>query len=310
MAVPLVLSGSVFSKILSVTNHTDAGDGVFARGGNSIDFQGGTGVSGEGGSSTNSFGGYGVVGFGGQSPGFIAGGGVLAFGGSSASNAIGGIGVTAYGGLGDGVGKSGGDGIYASAGLGRGGADNGNAGTFAGNVVVFGVLSSTGPKNFKIDHPLDPENKYLYHASIESSEVLNLYNGNVTLDSAGEAVVKLPDWFQALNKDFRYSLTAIGVPANLYIAEKIAGDRFKIAGGQAGMEVSWQVTGVRNDAHMRKHPMQVEVDKPERERGHYLSPAAFDKAEETGIEWVNRPQLMQELKDKSEQLKQKQTPQP
>jgi hypothetical protein len=33
-----------------------------------------------------------------------------------------------------------------------------------------------------------------------------------------------PDWFSALNKDFRYQLTAIGAPGpNLYIAEEISG---------------------------------------------------------------------------------------
>ena len=71
--------------------------------------------------------------------------------------------------------------------------------------------------------------------------------GIVKLDQNGEAIVKLPDWFQALNKEFRYSLTAIGGFAPIYVAEKIADNQFKIAGGQPGMEISWQVTGIRND---------------------------------------------------------------
>ena len=56
--------------------------------------------------------------------------------------------------------------------------------------------------------------------------------------------MNLPDYFQAFNGDFRYQLTAIGAPGpNLYIAEEISGNRFKIAGGKAGSKVSWQVTG-------------------------------------------------------------------
>src|SRR5262245_52630645 len=43
-----------------------------------------------------------------------------------------------------------------------------------------------------IDHPLDPENKYLYHASVESPDMMNIYNGNVVFDDHGEAVVICP----------------------------------------------------------------------------------------------------------------------
>ena len=45
----------------------------------------------------------------------------------------------------------------------------------------------------------------------------------LALDDKGEAEIDLPDWFGALNKDFRYQLTAIGAPGpNLYIAEEIS----------------------------------------------------------------------------------------
>jgi len=142
-------------------------------------------------------------------------------------------------------------------------------------VSITGTLSATGTKNFRIDHPLDPANKYLLHAAIESSEVLNLYTGNTLLDAAGEAVVQLPDWFETLNKDFRYQLTAIGAPGrDLYIAEEISGGHFKIAGGKPGAKVSWQVTGVRNDAWEKAYPMVVEEDKGA-DRGHYLTPELY-----------------------------------
>jgi hypothetical protein len=60
-------------------------------------------------------------------------------------------------------------------------------------------------KFFKIDHPLDPVQKYLYHSSVESSDSKNIYDGVIILDSNGEAVVALPEWFEALNRDFSLS---------------------------------------------------------------------------------------------------------
>jgi hypothetical protein len=144
-----------------------------------------------------------------------------------------------------------------------------------GNLNVAGAITA-GVKDFKIDHPLDPTNKYLYHGSVESSEMMNIYTGNAILDNSGEGVVSLPKWFEALNRDFRYQLTAIGAPApNLHIAQEIANHQFIIAGGAPGMKVSWQVTGVRHDAYAKAHPLVVEVKKSEKERGHYLHPDAY-----------------------------------
>jgi hypothetical protein len=155
-------------------------------------------------------------------------------------------------------------------------------------VSITGTLSATGTKNFRIDHPLDPANKYLTHAAIESSEVLNLYSGNAILDDSGAAVVQLPDWFETINKDFRYQLTPIGAPGrDLYVAEEISGGHFKIAGGKAGGKVSWQVTGVRNDAWEKAYPMVVEADKGT-DRGHYLTPELYGQpaSERIGYEAV------------------------
>ncbi|HEV8486539.1 MAG TPA: hypothetical protein VGV87_23540 [Blastocatellia bacterium] len=155
-----------------------------------------------------------------------------------------------------------------------------------GDLAVEGKLNVSGTKNFKIDHPLDPENKYLYHAAIESSEVLNFYSGNVQLNEKGEAVVRMPDWFQALNRDFRYSLTPLGAAMpGLHVAEKISENVFKIAGGAANSEVSWQVIGIRSDPVMLKSPFVVEEEKPERERGRYLNHDAYDLPPDKSIHW-------------------------
>jgi hypothetical protein len=144
-----------------------------------------------------------------------------------------------------------------------------------GDVAIAGSLSK-GSGTFKIDHPLDPENKYLYHSFVESPDMMNVYNGNVALDDTGVATVELPSYFEALNKDFRYQLTAIGAPGpNLYVADKISGNRFSIAGGSPGMEVSWQITGIRKDPYAEHNRIQVEVEKPAGERGGYLHPDAY-----------------------------------
>src|SRR5262249_29848739 len=132
----------------------------------------------------------------------------------------------------------------------------------AGNLSVVGTLSK-GAGSFKIDHPLDPEHKYLYHSFVESPDMMNIYNGNVILDQTGEAEVELPAYFEALNRDFRYQLTSIGRFAPLYIAEKIHDNKFRIGGGRPGDEVSWQVTGIRHDAFANAHRIKVEVDKEE-----------------------------------------------
>jgi hypothetical protein len=137
-----------------------------------------------------------------------------------------------------------------------------------------------GGGDFRIDHPLDPENKYLRHSFVESPDRMNVYNGNLVLDANGEAWVELPEWFGALNRDFRYQLTCIGDFAPVYIAEKIANNRFKIAGGTPNMEVSWQVTGIRQDPWAIAHPVVVEEEKPEEKRGYYLRPDLYGQPEE------------------------------
>jgi hypothetical protein len=146
----------------------------------------------------------------------------------------------------------------------------GNSGSYgvysSGNAHVNGTLSKTAG-SFRIDHPLDPENKWLSHSFVESPDMMNVYNGNVTLDAHGKATVHLPDYFGVLNRDFRYQLTTIGGHAPVYIAEEVEDNAFKIAGGTAGLKVSWQVTGIRQDDYGREHPIKVETAKRADERG-------------------------------------------
>ena len=93
----------------------------------------------------------------------------------------------------------------------------------------------------------------------------------------------LPEWFEALNRDFRYQLTSIGGFAPIYVAEEISNNRFKIAGGKPAMKASWQVTGIRNDAYANAHRSPVEEMKPEEERGYYQEPEAYGQPREKGL---------------------------
>ncbi|MFO0837938.1 MAG: hypothetical protein U1D55_05380 [Phycisphaerae bacterium] len=140
---------------------------------------------------------------------------------------------------------------------------NVGGGTVSGPVTVIGDLHVQGTltasdKQFNIDHPLDPANKQLRHSSVESDEMKNVYDGVVTLDDKGEAVIDMPAWFEALNRDFRYQLTCVGRWAPVYVAEEMRCNRFKIAGGAPGMRICWQVTGLRHDDYARSRPLLVE----------------------------------------------------
>jgi hypothetical protein len=170
-------------------------------------------------------------------------------------------------------------------------SDGGNhfAGYFAGNVQVTGTLTKGGG-SFKIDDPIAPAEKYLSHSFVESPDMMNIYNGTVILNAHGQAVIELPAWFGALNRDYRYQLTAIGRPGpGLYIAEKVHDNQFKIAGGKPGLEVSWQVTGIRQDAWANAHRIPTEEVKPPSEQGHYLHPELFDATEDKRISVGNLP---------------------
>ena len=201
-----------------------------------------------------------------------------------------------------------------------------------GKVKITGNLEKAGG-SFKIDHPLDPANKYLCHSFVESPDMKNVYDGVVALDEKGEAEIELQDWFGILNKDFRYQLTAIGAPGpNLYIAEEIISDttititttkhdgshhdndgyddsghndnnknngsRFKIAGGTSAMKVSWQVTGIRKDPWANTHRVQVVENKPDKERGYYIHPDLYGQPTENQI---NRLPFPQQKKSKSKE---------
>jgi len=158
---------------------------------------------------------------------------------------------------------------------------------FDGNVNIVGNLSKASG-SFRIDHPLDPTNKYLLHSFVESPDMMNIYNGNVTTDAKGYAEIALPEWFEALNKDFRYQLTVLDETdtdefVQAKVVKKLHDLRFTIRTSKPNVEVSWQITGIRHDAWADAHRIVVEEEKPERDRGKYVFPEGYGMPREMGI---------------------------
>jgi trimeric autotransporter adhesin len=289
-----------------VFGNSTNGDAVYGQSGGGVGVEGlggpfgvyGTGLTGVAGLSNGNYIGvygnstgsssYGVYGLDSSGTGVYGTGTTGVFGvstggaGVAGSSSGGGWGVNGYGGGSD-------TGVLA-------GSKSGYAGWFNGDVEVEGNLSKSSG-TFKIDHPLDPANKYLYHSFVESPDMMNIYNGVATLDANGEATVRMPDWFGVLNRDFRYQLTCIGGFAPVYIAEELANNQFKIGGGRAGTRVSWQITGIRQDAWANAHRVVAEEEKPENERGFYLHPELFGAPPERGVLWGRSPKAMKQWKE-------------
>jgi hypothetical protein len=154
---------------------------------------------------------------------------------------------------------------------------------FSGGVTVTGPLTKGGG-GFRIDHPQDPERRFLQHSFVESPDMKNVYDGVVVTDARGEATVDLPPYFDSLNQDFRYQLTAIGGAApDLHVSREIVGRSFAIGGARPNVRISWQVTGVRRDAWAQAHRLSVESEKAENERGYFLHPDLFGHGAERSI---------------------------
>lgn len=300
---PLFLSGSGPETILA-TNNGFQGVAIHGRssGGSSEsygglfenDLQGGTGVFGR----QNASGGYGgqFYGAGFSSDGLL---------GYAANDAGTGIGVEGWARSPDGKGVYGlvVAGVQNAGVVGNSWSTDGNGmiaqattGSFAYGiwakapqaVGVFcqGALQVTGNKAFRIDHPDDPENKYLLHYCSEGPEPLNVYRGNVTTDGTGSAIIRLPSYFEEINRDFSYQLTVIDDGEDFVLAkvsQPVKENSFSIRTSKPNVRVSWQVSGVRNDRYVRYYGAPVEVNKTEKDRGTYQHPELYGLPEERGF---------------------------
>ncbi len=165
------------------------------------------------------------------------------------------------------------------------------AGYFGGDVNVTGLLFSPAKAN-RIDHPLDPENRYLQSSDVQSPEMINVYSGNATTDNNGDAEVVLPEYFMAVNSDFRYQLTVVGQFAQAIVASEIRDNRFAIKTDKPTVKVSWQVTGIRQDQFAQAHRVEPEAAKQPFEIGKYLHPELYGLGEERGMKAEIRAEAM------------------
>ena len=327
------VNGTLGAGPITAISTSSGGTGVFANAGsssasNGVIAYGATGVAGyttvagsialygNAGNSTASNGvvGYGATGVAGNSTitgsyGTYGSGSTGVWGNSTGTGAnvgVSGSGGTGVYGVGDAWGVLGESSSASGSGGGFGNSSTGDAlftynqsggwaAFFDGDVDVDGNLSKAGG-SFKIDHPLDPANKYLYHSFVESPDMMNIYNGNATTDAQGSAVVQLPEWFETLNRDFRYQLTVIGQFAQAIVASKVANHQFAIKTDKPNVEVSWQVTGIRQDAWANAHRIPVEMPKAERDRGLYLHPELFGAPAEKNIGLAHHPMMQKLLK--------------
>jgi hypothetical protein len=155
------------------------------------------------------------------------------------------------------------------------------AGDYA--IYALGRFAATGPKAFLIDHPLRPAEAFLAHFSMEGPEPYNIYRGSVVTDDEGKAVVRLPDYFEAANKDFHYQLTTVGPNTQAWIIQKIQNNTFIIGTNQPRVEVFWTVTAVRNDPYARHFMLPAEIEKQGDMRGRYLLPELYNAPEDARI---------------------------
>jgi hypothetical protein len=330
------VNGSLSAGPITATSSSSGGTGVYANAGsstasNGVIAYGATGVAGyttvagsiavfgNGGNSTGSNGvvGYGATGVAGNSTitgsyGTYGSGSTGVWGNSTGTGAnvgVLGLGATGVQGVGDTWGVLGQSSSTSGSGGGFSNSTTGDAlftynqsggyaAFFDGDVDVDGNLSKAGG-SFKIDHPLDPANKYLYHSFVESPDMMNIYNGNATTDEQGSAVVKLPEWFETLNRDFRYQLTVMGQFAQAIVASKVANHQFTIKTDKPNVEVSWQVTGIRQDAWANAHRIPLEVAKAPADRGLYLHPELFGAPAEKNIGLAHHPMIQKLLKQQT-----------
>lgn len=151
-----------------------------------------------------------------------------------------------------------------------------------------GRFGATGTKDFRIDHPKAPLEKFLFHYCSEGPEPMNAYSGTITTDAKGYANVELPDYYADINKNERIQLTIVDEDDSETFAQaKVIGlvmdGSFRIRTSAPGVKVFWRLEAVRNDAWVRRYGAPLEQEKVGNERGKYQQPELYDAPEEMGM---------------------------
>lgn len=145
-------------------------------------------------------------------------------------------------------------------------------GTGNASTTVNGAFAVTGPKSFKIPHPLD-ETKDLYHSCLEGPENGVYYRGEVATKK-GKAEVKLPDYFEALtfDEDRSILLTQICESGDeqyaMLMATRVIGGRFQILSSVPSVKIVWEVKAVRRIGVDRLAVVRDRFVHPKKEAAH------------------------------------------
>jgi hypothetical protein len=115
------------------------------------------------------------------------------------------------------------------------------------------------------------------------SSMKNIYDGVARTNAKGFATVRLPKWFQALNKDLRYQLTSLSGLQLVAVAQEIRNNRFVIQSEKPNSRISWQVTGIRHDRYANANRIQLVVPKTGSDAGKYAHPRLCGQPASKGV---------------------------
>lgn len=173
---------------------------------------------------------------------------------------------------------------------------------FVGSANVTGDFFSGSPA-VRIDHPLDPEGKYLQHSQMLSPDMVNVYTGNVVTDGNGDATITMPEYVAAVNGDLRYQLTVVGQFAQAIISSEFQNNQFSIKTDKPNVKVSWQLTGVRQDKYAQAHRVETEPAKLPHEVGKYLHPELYGFGHDRSMTAEIRASVLKAMAASHDQVK-------
>ncbi|MCZ7398620.1 MAG: hypothetical protein O8C62_02895 [Candidatus Methanoperedens sp.] len=124
----------------------------------------------------------------------------------------------------------------------------------SGSVTVAQGLKVFGTKNFITHHPLDPENKYLIHTTLEGPENAVFYRGEAEL-SEGRTTIQLPDYFEALTRKENRTVLITpkfegDSPVSMLAASEVDDGKFDVKmvdRKNPSQKFYWEVKAVRGD---------------------------------------------------------------
>jgi hypothetical protein len=122
------------------------------------------------------------------------------------------------------------------------------------------VVYSTTGKSFIIDHPLDPDNKYLVHCCLEGPESGVYYRGKSEIVNGTSAEIQLPSYVGVLCTDLTVQITHIYDGAvKAFSASEVdtATNTFTVHGENG--RFNWLVHGKRSDVTAEVNKADVTV---------------------------------------------------